>query len=104
MTLWLITPSAGSEDTRWLDFPIWTEVVVRAPSAARARLLAAQMEAEMTADVPPPGNESLAFRSAFEDEKLYRVRQLNPSDAPEHDPEGAERVLSATLGSAPDPA
>lgn len=104
MTLWLITPSAGREDTRWLDFPIWTEVIVRAPSAARARLLAAQMEAEMTADATPLGNESLAFRSAFEDEKLYQVRRLNPGDAPEHAPEGPERVLSATLGSVPHPA
>lgn len=106
MTLWLITPSSGPDDTRWLDFPIWTEVTVRASSPARARLLAARMEAEMTADDTPVGNEAPGFRSAFEDEKLYWVRRLSPGDveAGEHAAEGPERVLSATLGSAPHPA
>lgn len=100
-TLWMITPSAGAEDSRWLDFPLWVEVIVRAPSAIRARRVAAEMEAQMTADPTPVGNETLAFRSAFQDEKLYQVRPLLPADAPEHDPDGPEKVLSATLGSAP---
>ncbi|WP_193369720.1 hypothetical protein [Pelagibius marinus] len=101
MTLWLITPSARYGDSRWLDHPIWLEVIVRAPSAARARLLAAKMEAGQIADATPVGNETHTFHSAFQDEKLYQVRQLNPGDAQGHDPEGEERVLSATLGAVP---
>lgn len=103
MTLWIITPTAAPGDTRWLESPIWTEVVVRAPSAIRARRAAAEMEAQMMADSTTVGNETLAFRSAFEDEKLYQVRPLQPGDAPEHQAEGPEAVLSATLGSAPMP-
>jgi hypothetical protein len=100
-TLWTITPSAGAADSRWLNFPLWVEVIVRAPSAIRARRVAAEMEAQMTADPTPVGNETLAFRSAFEDEKLYKVSPLSPAEALEHDPDGPEKVLSATLGSAP---
>jgi hypothetical protein len=101
MTLWLITPSAGPGDSRWLSYPIWSEVVVRAPTAARARLVAEHMEAEQLADPTPVGNESLVFRSAFQDEKLYHVRRAGPGDAPECDTVGDEEVLVAKLGFAP---
>ena len=93
MTLWKIEPIAVAADSRWMDFPIWADVIVRAPSAARARLVAAAMEARELADSTPVGNETLTFRSGFEDEKLYRVRELRHlSGTPQ---EGPEEVISA---------
>lgn len=94
MPLWSIEASAVAEDSRWLDFPIWADVVVRAPTAAQARLVAAAMEAGEIADATTQGNETLAFRSAFQDEKLYTVRRVQRSGTPE---DGPEAVLSARL-------
>jgi hypothetical protein len=76
MPLWRIEPCAVATDSRWMDFPIWTDVVVRAPSPARARLVAAEMDAWLHNEQVPVGNETLEFRSGFEDEKLYRVSEL----------------------------
>src|SRR3546814_11089738 len=67
MPLWTIDASAVAEDSRWLDFPIWEEVVVRAPTAAQARLVAAAMEAKEIADPTTVGNETLSFRSGFQE-------------------------------------
>lgn len=92
MALWSLEASAVAEDTRWLDLPIWADVVVRAPSAAQARLVAAAMEAAAIGDPTTQGNETLTFRSGFQDEKLYRVRQVHLTDVPE---DGPEAVLSA---------
>src|SRR3546814_2487885 len=50
MPLWAIEAIAVSEDSRWQDFPIWAEVVVRAPTPAQARLVAAAMEGGQIAD------------------------------------------------------
>jgi hypothetical protein len=96
MRLWMIEPVAGRADTRWLDHPPWAEVVVRAQTAAQARLAAAEMEAGLVADSTPVGNESLEFRSGFEDEKLYRVRPLDPREVPDVSPQGPQEVLRAT--------
>jgi hypothetical protein len=79
MPLWRIQPVADPEDGRWLDHTIWREVVVRAPTAAVARHAAARME--LATDRPPTGNEMPSARSAFEDEKLYRVSPLEPTAA-----------------------
>lgn len=88
MKLWRIEPCAVASDSRWMDFPIWTDVVVRASSPARARLVAAEMEAQLLGDQTPVGNETLKFRSGFEDEKLYQVSELRrlsgtPLEGPE---------------------
>lgn len=93
MTLWRIEPCAVATDSRWMDFPIWADVVVRAPSAAQARLVAAGMEAQRLDDHTPVGNETLEFRSGFEDEKLYQVRQLRHLSGTPQD--GPEEVVSA---------
>ena len=93
MTLWAIEACAVAEDTRWLDFPIWAEVVVRAPTAAQARLVAAGLEEAIIGDETPTGNESLTFRSGFQDEKLYHVRQLDHLSGASA--EGPPAVLSA---------
>ncbi len=70
---------AQPHDSRWLNYPIWREVIVRADTAALARLVAARLEYDP--DEPPTGNESSTFRSAFEDEKLYWVVELGPDEA-----------------------
>src|SRR3546814_1596119 len=92
MPLWAIEAIAVSEDSRWQDFPIWAEVVVRAPTPAQARLVAAAMEGGQIADPTTVGNETLAFRSGFQDEKLYQVRQVHLTGTSD---DGPDEVLSA---------
>lgn len=79
MPLWRIPPVVYAADSRWQGRRIWQEVVVRAPNAAFARLTARQL------DVTPAwrrlGNETHSFRSGFEDEKLYWVRRVGPTEA-----------------------
>lgn len=83
MPLWRIYPVADPRDSRWQGRRIWAEVVVRAESAAMARLIASKL------DEPPVrrrlGNEIHCFRSGFEDEKLYWVRRLGAADAAHYD-------------------
>lgn len=93
MPLWRIEPVADSSDSRWLDHEIWREVVVRASSPAMARLLAADLERRGTAETAPAGNESLSFQSAFEDEKLYRVSQVDPAELPDIPDAGPDEVV-----------
>ena len=71
MRLWKIVPVAPPHDPRWQDHRIWREVVVRAETAAMARLIAAELERD--ASNIGVGNETLKSRSAFDDEKLYWV-------------------------------
>lgn len=77
---WRIEPTARPDDPRWLDHEIWREVIVRAPTAAMARLAARQLEFDP--DEPPAGNQAPSFQSAFEDEKLYAVRRVPPDEVP----------------------
>lgn len=94
MSLWTIEPAAAEDDPRWLDHAVWRRVVVRAPTAARARQVAARLEREPLDN--PDANQRQAFRSAFEDEKLYWVRQLDLADLPgEVAQAGVEAVLYA---------
>lgn len=79
MPLWKLTPAAVADDPRWQDHEIWSQVIVRAPTASMARVLASELE--RNPELPQVGNESLDFRSAFEDEKLYWVEQLSDSVA-----------------------
>lgn len=76
--LWTLVPAARPDDPTWLGHVPWREVVVAASTPAEARLLAAELEHDPSA--PPVGNESLGFRSAFQDEKLYWVRGSGQSD------------------------
>jgi hypothetical protein len=95
MALWRIVPVTDKDDARWLDHPIWAEVVVRAPTAAHARIMAADMERKELAGEAPAGNESHSFSSGFEDEKLYLVRRIDPEEEPELDEEGRAGVVRA---------
>lgn len=88
--MWMIYRVASPEDARWQGRPLWERVVVDARSPAMARLLAAELE--RPAEGQRMGNESLCFRSGFEDEKLYWVRPLRAAEA------------AACRGQAPEPA
>jgi len=95
MALWKFVPVAPKGSSYWQDQPIWREVVVRASSAAQARVVAGEMDRRHATDQVPVGNESHRFRSGFEDEKLYWVDRVSAADEPGLDPEGAEEVLRA---------
>src|SRR3546814_18190317 len=75
---------------RGLGSPI--SEMLRAPTPAQARRVAAAMEGGQIADPTPVGNETLAFRSGFQDEKLYQVRQVHLTGTSD---DGPAEVLSA---------
>jgi hypothetical protein len=79
MPLWQIRPVASQNDPRWQGRRIWEEVIVQAESAAFARLIASELD--KPASPYRHGNESLCFRSGFEDERLYWVRRLEVAHA-----------------------
>ncbi len=79
MKLWKLTPIARPDDTRWQDFPIFAEVVVRAETAAMARAQAAPLESD--GGDPPSGNESLSHGSRLADEKMYLCQEIDASEA-----------------------
>ena len=89
MALWRLSPIAEIHDAWWQDRRIWREVIVRAGSAAQARLVAAELEANP--GEPLSGNESPSFKSGFLDEKLYRVDRAGDGD-------GAPEILKAMEG------
>lgn len=93
MPLWKIEPMAESGDSRWLDHDIWREVIVRAPTAAMARVIAGELERRQMAGSPPVGNESLSFRSGFDDEKLYRVTEIAPDALPDVPADGPDEIV-----------
>lgn len=95
MRLWRIRPVAHSGDSAWQDHPIWQEVVVRAETAAMARVLAGQMEEQEARAAPPAGNESISIDTAFDDACLYEVTQLDAHDAAELGEDGPRQVLRA---------
>lgn len=79
MPLWRIVPVTPAEDMRWQGRRIWREVIVRADTAALARVLAGEhVRPENPLGV---GNETLDFRSGFDDEKLYWVFQIDEDEA-----------------------
>lgn len=95
MPLWRIENSAAPDDPRWLGQPIWSDVIVRATTASQARLAAERMQLEQTERPQPVGNETQAFRSGFEDEKLYVVRPLAEDAAHDWSEDGLDGVLHA---------
>lgn len=79
MPVWQIQPVAHPSDPRWQGRSAWEEVIVRAPSAAIARTVAARLEVDPSAR--GVGNESSGPQSGFADEKLYWVRRLDSAAA-----------------------
>mgnify|MGYP003146333748 CR=1 FL=1 len=93
MPLWKIVPAASLDDPRWLDRRPWREVLVRAQTASMARLTASGLDRPPEADIGV-GNETDGFASAFDDEKLYWVTEVDASAS------GPAEIVSATpLGS-----
>jgi hypothetical protein len=76
MHLWRIVPTARPDDTRWEDHPVFAEVVVRAESASLARVVAGRALYKGNAKVQFGGEQDPIFISAFADEKLYGVSQI----------------------------
>lgn len=75
MPLWRIHPVAPRNEAHWQGRKIWKEVLVRAPSAAMARLIACELD--RPAQRHRKGNETLCFRSGLEDAKLYWAERLD---------------------------
>lgn len=87
MPVWRIFPVTRFTSARWLDYDHWSEVLVRAPTAARARVIAS---AELNDRSEPIGNESAAGHAGLEDEKLYHVVRVEDADD-----DGPDAVLEA---------
>jgi hypothetical protein len=77
MPVWRIYPVARPGEPVWQGRKIWKEVLVRASSAAMARMIAGELD--RPAQRHRKGNESLCFRSGFDDVKLYWVVRLDRS-------------------------
>lgn len=94
MPLWRIYPVADPGVPHWQGRKIWEEVIVRAKTAALARVIASRLD-----EPPVPyriGNETLCFRSGFEDVKLYWVQELSAHSAARYeDSDAQEGVISA---------
>jgi hypothetical protein len=73
MPLWRIFPVPRDLESAQLGYGRWSEVIVRAETAAQARLLAA---AELDDRSRVTGNESAAGYAGLEDEKLYHAARL----------------------------
>jgi len=77
MPLWRFIPVADPRDSRWQDRQIRDGLVVRAPTAAMARIYA---DREVPSSVRGAvGNETRSFRGGFADANLYWVQRV-PSD------------------------
>ena len=93
MYLWRIVPTARPSDTRWEDHPVYDEVIVRAESAAMARLTAGRSLYRDNVKTQFGEERDPIFISAFSDEKLYRVMRMEADGS--HAQQGAREVLSA---------
>ncbi|MDZ7713144.1 MAG: hypothetical protein U5L06_08505 [Rhodovibrio sp.] len=79
MPLWRFIPVAGPRDSRWQDRQIRDGLVVRAPTAAMARIYADRdVPSSMHAAV---GNETRSFRGGFADANLYWVQRVPADEA-----------------------
>jgi hypothetical protein len=99
MTIWRITPAARFGDSRWEDHPMFAEVIVRAPTAAQARLIAGTALSRAHSQTQFGGERDTIFISAFRDASLYRVVELTEANGY---PAGeTDEVISATETPAP---
>ena len=79
MPLWRLIPVADPRDSRWQDRQIREGLIVRAPSAAMARIYA-DRQVPSTGD-GAVGNESRSFRGGFADANLYWVQRVPATEA-----------------------
>ncbi len=98
LRLWRITPLAAPDDPYWQDRPIWLSVVVRAATAAEARVMAERLARDR---LDPAGDlERADLGGGFDSEKLYRVTALEGPDAAEWG-DGEPGILRAVRAEAP---
>ena len=92
MPIWRITPAPRNLESARLDYGRWSEVIVRASSAARARIVAAIELADLT---QPVANESAASGGGLQDEKLYHVARVSGAAGRFREDSRSEGVLKA---------
>lgn len=83
MPLWKLVPTTHPADPRWLNRPIYKEVLIRAPTAGVALRLAARFELGLDDTSVPHhavGNGTERLGSSLEDGKLYRLLSMEPGD------------------------
>ena len=96
MPVWRIHAVAGPDDPRWQGRKIWKDVVVRAPTAAAARLLASDLDRPAETRISDARN--VRDWSGFNDEKLYWVQRLNSEHAARFGLAGdSDQVITAIL-------
>jgi hypothetical protein len=77
--LWRLRPIADPDDPRWLNAPIWNEVVVAAETSGEARFLASQWEAAVVQHDPESdvaGGTAMDYPSALADPTLYELTEV----------------------------
>jgi len=75
-----LKPAAAPWDSNWDRAPNHGEVVVRALSPADARIVASEAELDfLETDTRPGDGVSTRFASAFRDDKLYTVIEMEDS-------------------------
>ena len=101
--IYRLVPDAAETDPNWDLAEPAGEVVVRARSAADARIVAAEAEVNFLDTPAKPGDGvSTTFASAFRDNKLYRVIEDDDSTFPREGPravlDGIDRRNSVRHG------
>ncbi|NRP21875.1 hypothetical protein LPJGGPFB_05134 [Ensifer adhaerens] len=77
LNVYRLVPTAPQSDPRWRNSPFQGEVVVAARTAGDARVVASGCELDfMEVDAAPAEGVSTADASAFRDEKLYSVVEI----------------------------
>lgn len=93
MPLWRFVPIADETDSAWQDRFIWHGVVVRASTAALARVIAEEAEDARVGGAV--GNETASPGGGFSDPNLYWVERLSPEEARAYgDPNGPEGIVA----------
>jgi hypothetical protein len=93
--LWRIHAVGHPRDARWQGQKQWKEIIVRAETAAMARLVARSLDQQSTDHRHRSVN--LESWSGFRDEKLYWVRRLSSQEAERFgDETGPDRLIAAT--------
>lgn len=78
MAYWRFQPVARPEDRRWQGRCVRRGVIVKAPTPGLAILHASAID--RPSPLPKVGNETLCYRSGFEDEKLYHLRRISAAE------------------------
>lgn len=95
MKIYRLVPDAATKDPHWDLAEPAGEVVVRARSAADARIIAAEAEIDFLDTKAKPGDGvSTSFASAFRDDKLYSVVEDDRSPFPREGPRGVLKGLA----------